>query len=291
MNFTELLDQYHLPYDDSGRNKNRPGWINFTCVVCGRHPYMGYHIASRSINAWCCGRVSLLDVVAKITDLPLDDCLALIEEIPRQELPDRIKKIGSLKLPHGVGRLRAMHKSYLVLRGFDPKEIEKFWGVQGTGILGGKYSWRLFIPVHLHGEIVSFTTRAIGDKQPRYLSATDEESTVSIRDCVYGIDYCRHDALIVEGPADVWAGGPGTVALMNSNPSAAQIEQLSRIPQRTVCFDSGPGEYEAQERARQLAKNLSVFPGLTQLVTLETGKDLASCSQKEREHIRRRFLT
>jgi len=147
---------------------------------------------------------------------------------------------------------------------------------------------RLLIPISFRDKVVSWTTRAVDeDRTPRYISAKDEESLIPISDLIYGIDYVRHTAIIVEGPIDVWTIGPGAVALLGQRVSPSQLRQLAEIPNRVVCFDSEP---MAQKRARQLARDLAPFPGTTQVVVLESGKDANSADKEEVLTLRRRFL-
>jgi hypothetical protein len=54
-----------------------------------------------------------------------------------------------------------------------------------------------------------------------------------------------------------------------------------------VCFD---GEPEAQARARTLARTLSLYPGVTWNVKLESGEDPATADQEEIKELRKKFL-
>src|ERR1019366_8053371 len=94
--------------------------------------------------------------------------------------------------------------------GYDPEQLVKVWGIQGIG-LATKLMWRLFIPVHLNGEIVSWTTRGITDAEPRYLSAPAECEAIPKAELLYGYDFTRHAIAVNEGHLDVWAIGPGAV--------------------------------------------------------------------------------
>jgi hypothetical protein len=128
------------------------------------------------------------------------------------------------------------------------------------------------------GAQVSWTTRAIGDRvEQRYISASAEEESVNIKHCVYGRDLCHHSVVIVEGPADAWAVGPGAGALFGTAFSQAQVNSLIDIPHRIVCFDSSP---DAQARAEELAHQLSCFPGVTENAILDA-KDPGCASAKE----------
>ena len=59
------------------------------------------------------------------------------------------------------------------------------------------------------------------------------------------------------------------------------------IRDRVVCYDNSP---DAQRRANELCEVLSVFPGETINVQLDTGDDPASADRAEIELLRRTYL-
>jgi DNA primase len=257
-------------------------------VICGRYPYLGINLSKLYATAWCCGYIPLPRVLSELTGVSQAECKTLIGEQTRLWQPEREKHKGVLQLPTGLCKLLPTQWNYLRSRGFDPVELERLWGVKGIGGLGGSLAWRIFIPVHLHGEIVSWTTRRITNVEPRYLSAAANQSAVPIQNLLYGQDYVRHAMVIVEGPVDCWRIGPGAVALLGLRTTARQIQAMAEIPLRVFAFDAEP---EAQRRAEALARALSVFPGKSVIVRLESGKDAASCDPREIQELRKRFLS
>lgn len=282
MEFRDLLVENGVPFHEGDRH-TRHGWLNMKCPRCQKDPYLGYNLAGRYTTCWSCGYVPLWEVVQSITGLSGRECFAIIEGLPQNFLPE-VRHTGKLVEPRGLEDLGFFHTRYLESRGFDPVTIHKLWGVRGLGVLAGKLKWRLYIPVHLNGEVVSWTTRAVGNREPRYWSAKDSESAVPIENLLYGVDHARNSCVVVEGPADVWAVGPGAVATLGLRTSPAQLERLSRFAARYVCFDREP---EAQRRARQLCGLLSVHDGKTANVELFSGKDPASASKMERAELRK----
>jgi len=198
-----------------------------------------------------------------------------------------VRRTGRLVLPAGRTPLLPGHHTYLAARGLDAAQVVDLWGVEGLGQTA-RLPWRLFIPIHHHGEIVSWTTRSI---QPgarlRYISASAGEESVPHKSILYGTDYARHAIIIHEGPIDVWATGPGAVATCGTAYTEAQLKAMSRYAIRVVCFDAGA---EAQARARGLADVLSVYSGMTYNVQLETGEDAAAADPAEVAELRRTFL-
>lgn len=165
--------------------------------------------------------------------------------------------------------------------------MKRLWCLQGIGI-AARLSWRIYIPIHYQGEVVSWTTRAIGKHvQPRYLSAGPEQESVSHKSILYGGDYVRNAVIVCEGPTDVWRIGPGAVATLGTSYSRSQMLEISKVPIRAVCFDM---ERPAQKRATKLVEELRAFPGLTMRIELETANDVADADEDEVAEIRRAVL-
>ncbi len=286
INFTDILTDYHIPFHESGKNTRR-GWVNFMCPYCQKDPYMGFNVEGRYVNCWACGRHPLWETLHIITREPPPVVWGWIKEIPETFILPEMKPVGKLKVPIGVEPMGELHQEYLHDRRLNASRVARDWQVQGISGFGGHLRYRLFIPIHLRGQVVSWTTRSITKREPRYWAAKDDESSIPIERLLYGVDGCRNGIIVVEGPVDVWAIGPGAVATLGTRVSPAQLAQLSSFPVRVVCFDSEP---DAQARARKLANDLSVFEGVTHNVVLETGKDAASASKDEVKALKKEFL-
>lgn len=280
MDFKDILHQARVPFADSGKD-TRVGWLNFKCPWCNKNPYMGYNIARRSVNCWSCGWHPLDKTIALLLDCGEGQARDFVRQIPQTEVA-KAKKSGKLVLPDGLCPLLAVHRDYLLGRGLKPSTLWKLWRIEGLGLAAGVLKWRIFIPVQLDGETVSWTTRAIGAREPRYWSAKDDQSAISIDNLLYGWDYVRNSVVICEGPVDVWKIGPGAVAVLGQRTSPARLEQLSQIPRRYVCFDNEP---MAQVRARKLMADLSVFDGSTTNAILDA-KDPGSAGEAEIQQLR-----
>jgi hypothetical protein len=287
MEFTDLLDEHGVAYHVTGA-KCTQGWVNFTCPWCMRDPYMGYNIQNRYVSCWNCGYHPLGMTLRLLTGLSLPECFRLTAEFPRLFLGHK-PHTGRYKEPPNLEPLTTsgLHRDYLANRGLWPAIVSKMWGVRAIGPLGGRMKWRLWIPIHLRGEIVSWTTRHISPENPlRYLNAPDEESSYPVSDLLYGIDHARCAIIVVEGPVDVWKIGPGAVATLGTNVTPTRLLQIARFPYRVVCFDNEP---DAQVRAKSLCKELSMYPGTTKNVTLDS-KDPGFCTPQELDSLRRLIL-
>lgn len=284
----EICREYEIPYRTAATSPDvREGWIGLHCPYCGRPDdkfYLGWNLQRKFFSCWSCGGVPAAQTLAELTGLPIGRCRAILGEMePPEWQADRAALRGKYVEPAGVGDLLTAHREYLRSRGFNPAAIEKIWGVRGIGGIAAKLQWRLFIPVVYRGAPVSWTTRALGTTGARYISAPAEYERISIKKILYGGDYVRHAAVICEGPADVWAVGPGAVGLSGVGFSPAQVLALSRIPNRVVCFDNEPA---AQLRAQQLTDQLAGFRGVTWNVQIDA-KDPASAPAGEIRALRK----
>lgn len=288
-----ILQEFRINYRAVGQHRNvRDGWIGIDCPWCGKGNgkyHLGVNLRTGYVTCWRCGPKTIADVLIELTNQQPSTIYKLLSGIewdkPKTTKPNTN---GTLKIPNGVGPMMDQHRSYIQERGLDPDEMERLWGVKGIGI-SSRLSWRLWIPIHLDGEIVSWTTRSLIEESPhKYIKAKLEEESIPASTILYGADYARHHAVIVhEGPIDVWATGPGAVGLLGLNCSSEQLNLISRYLIRVICFDSEPA---AQKRAEKLAEDLKLFPGETHIVSLETGKDSAEADKEEVADLRHQFL-
>ena len=278
MTFLEILDHLGISH-----HPGRENWENLAeCPFC-RRPYMGYSKLRNIVTCWKCGWHPIGDTLIEASGRSWTIIRELLGKLDRQNFePISEKPIGRLELPKRLGPLLPGHKRYLRERGFSISPLERLWGIQGIGIAHA-LQWRIFIPITLHGKAVSWTTRSISDDGVRYISASPVQESIPHKTLLYGEDLARHAILITEGPTDTWRLGPGAVGVLGIQYSTAQILRMSKYPRRVVVFDSDDG---AQKRADQLCTDLSMFPGETFNVRLDS-KDAGSATKKEILKIRK----
>lgn len=274
----EILKEHGVDFRHAGESHHvSSGWIGLDCCFCGSKGYhLGINLTGGFATCWRCGPHRLHDVFRELK-IPSEASRDVLKRRETRERPQ-----GRLEIPKGVGPLRKAHRDYLRSRGFDPAEIERLWGIRGIG-LAAALSWRLFIPIHLRGEVVSWTTRSLVDSGVRYVTAKPEQEAVSSRSVLYGEDHARHAIIVHEGPTDVWRTGPGAVCTFGLVYSTGQLLRASKYPTRIICLDS---DDEAQKRARGLCEALAVYPGKTVNVVLDA-KDAGSASNREIGKLRR----
>lgn len=288
MNFTELLEELNIPTAPTGHHHSTEGWIQFDCPFCGPgsgNYHMGYNLEGGFVNCWRCGSHSLVSVLQAYTGWAYPHIRGALDQIEEIHPHVKEKPSGRLQYPSHVGSLKKAHLAYLTHRGFDPHEIQQLWQIKGISI-SPRLPWRIFIPIIHRGQIVSWTTRSLSDKGRRYISAESSQETIPHKHILYGQDYVRHATIIVEGPLDVWAIGPGAVATFGTDFTKEQVRHLCHIPRRIVCYDN---ESFAQRQAEKLVNHLGAFPGETINIILDA-KDAAATQPAEREKLRK-FLT
>lgn len=282
---TEFLAEHGVEYRLGGSHHHvTSNWCGVDCPSCspgsGRFR-CGIHPEWLVCSCWGCGPLRLGDVLAALTGLPWQECL---RRLGRTERVQEERPLGRLTLPpHGP--LLWRHLDYLRSRGFDPDELTRLWDLRGIAY-HPRLAWRVLIPVQHRGKLASWTTRATTDEGRRYRSANAAEEAWPIKRTVYGLQFVRHAAVIVEGPADAWRVGPGAVAVLGTAFTRAQVTQLAAVPVRAVCFDSEP---DAQRRAEQLCHELQAFQGTTANVVLDAA-DPGSASPREIRRLRRLYL-
>jgi hypothetical protein len=284
----DVLTEKRIPFAIGGQHRNvREGWIGLDCPWCGPDSgkyHLGVHPDSLTANCWQCGGKNLGEALALVLRIPTPQARGLVKGLPRRpRTPSKAGlRRGVLGVPRGLGPLLEPHRGHLRGRGFDTKELERIWGLRGIG-LASRLAWRIWIPVHLDGEVVSWTTRATGRKEgAKYVSADPDEEVWPIKTLLYGWDYVRSTAIVCEGPADVWRIGPGVVATFGLNVTTAQMDLLTSVPYRIVCFDNEP---KAQKTAEKLCRELESFPGETTNVRLDSS-DPGCATDREVEVLR-----
>ena len=293
MTLVEFLQQHGIDYRLSGQHRHvRGDFVGVDCPHCGPDSgkfHAGIQEDLSRASCWRCGGLRPFDLLAELTRMPWHAVRSAITgpRTPEKGPSGAAKRKGSVLYPPGLQPLSGPHRRYLAGRGFCPDAITDLWGVQATGPVD-HLAWRLWIPIHLNGQVVSWTTRAIGsDVEPRYISASPDQEEINHKALLYGEDLAEHAVVVVEGPLDAWAIGPGAVAILGLMTTPHQIERLGRYPVRAICTDAEPA---AMRRAEQLADLLQQYPGITDVIELETGGDPAEADPSEIREIRRRWL-
>lgn len=288
MTIQELLSELRIDFKQAGEHHHaRPGWIQIRhCPFCRSDNYhLGWNVEINYASCWRCGGHRADKVLAAL-GVGREKAREILRYVEPGFVQSRERSRISVLEPKGKGPLSNVHRLYLLRRGFTMEDISglaELWQVEGIG-RAAKLGWRLYIPIVYRGVRVSWTTRAVGDKvAQRYISASADEEVINHKELVYGLDFCHHSVVVVEGPLDAWKIGPGAGAVFGTMFTTAQIKKLIKIPRRYVCFDSSP---DAQRRAEDLANQLACFPGITENLLIDA-KDPGEASPKELKLIRK----
>ena len=285
---TDLLSKSRVDFKRHGEHHHvGKGWVGIDCPKCspGWGTYrLGFETSTGRTHCWFCGALDGVAIIAELCGISLRESADALRKTDYQVDGHTERVAGKLQLPP-AGPLLEAHISYLRGRRFDPNEIIRLWNIKGIG-MASRLAWRILIPIcDKHGRTVSWTTRAVGRSvELRYISATPEEESFPHKELLYGAHHARNSIAVVEGPISAWGVGPGGVATCGIGWTEAQLIEMTKYPVRIVCLDSTP---DAQRRAAQLCRELSAFPGVTENVCLESGKDPAEADRQEVDELRK----
>jgi hypothetical protein len=288
MNILDLLYEHKIDVKKPGEHHHATfGWASIDCPHCSpnwKKYRLGFEIDTGRCNCWGCGPKNVVAILSEICGIHASEVMSALRHL-RAPKPFLDKHRHNLKTPDGISDLLPQHENYLRSRGFDPDEISKIWGIKGIG-LASKCQWRIYIPIlDEYGRQVSWTTRSIGNHPLKYISAKASEEAVSLKEVLYGAHLARNAVVVVEGPTDAWAVGPGAVATCGVVVTAAQLAAISFYPLRVICLDR-----DAEDRAEKLFRDLGDCPGTTEVVCLTTGEDAAEADPEEIKELRTRYL-
>jgi hypothetical protein len=287
MLMADLLLENGIELAPEGDRHLREGWLQIQCPFCHSGKWhLGFHSDKRYFNCWNCGWHSIFSVFLELFQ-SARKAKELIEILDDPVFTGKTKRVkGTLTLPKMIRPMEERHKRYLSNRGYDPAELETLWKLQGIG-MAIKYAWRIFVPIILNGQTVSWTTRTIlKNESAKYKVAPMEHELVFHKNLLYGQDYCYRKILVSEGITDVWNVGPGMTCTFGIEISNTQISRLLEFDEIGIVPDN---ESNAIERATELAESLAVCNRRAYVIELDA-EDPGSASKKEVLRLRRAFF-
>ncbi len=260
MEISEYLESRGINTAGTENEHVSPGWIGIDCPFCGEKEqfHMGINISGGGCRCWRCGKHKLTDVLKALNIKPRDFFSNV--DLRTKTPPKAVEHPSTVKFPAGCSpALWKAHKEFMKKRMFDPESYSKHYQLRATGPTGGKYKWRIVIPVIKDGKIVSWTARDVtGKSDQTYMSPPKEWEVEEIKHCLYGYDDAKNynRVIVVEGPTDVWRMGKGTVATFGSAWTGPQAALLSRWKAVFIMYDME--DEEAIEKGRDLARALDL---------------------------------
>jgi hypothetical protein len=247
MSLQSFLDDYHIEYKTEGHHHCRQGWIQIHCPYCS--PKSGWHLGIQEdwkvANCWRCGKHTFWNLLATLTG-EYPGKLLTEYHLDKRVDSGLSESIGIKQYcfpPHFANTLTSTTCTYLESRGFDPYHMHHLWGIQSTSHIGDT-PHRIYIPIYhkddLHSH-VSYTCRAIGDIQPKYLNAKPDNEIMPIKSTLYGewaVGRTSPYIIVCEGPTDVWRLGSPAVATYGVNYSLAQVRRMARYSTVVLLYDN-----------------------------------------------------
>jgi DNA primase (bacterial type) len=289
----QFLRDRRIDHTTSGA-RSRPGWVQINCPFCGggsRGYDLGVKIDDARCACWRCRGKHISEVVRALTKCGPEELRSILSQYGggrsrpiklerEEESPIKaVHRKKQCKLPAGTSEMMERHFNYLDARGYDPELLEEVYGLKGTGRLGD-YAHRIILPITFEGRVVSFQGRDItGRAELRYKACAMVDETVHHKHVLYGWDLAKKKScVIVEGAADAWRLGPGSLATFGTGFTAQQAALLAgRFSRVFLAFDPEP---QAQKVAEELAWVLSNAGVETVVVELD-GTDPGDMAQKE----------
>jgi DNA primase len=289
MDLIEFLEEKNIEYWTSGKNVSS-GWINICCPFCSdASNHMGIKLNDLRVSCWRCGSHKFIDVIIELTHCSYKEAkritnsllssgagdipLFVKEEIDTSSIITRLPQESTTHFPK-------QHLQYLKARGFRPAaKFVKKYKLQAVHTIG-KYKFRIIIPIFMNRQLVSFTSRGIVKTQsPKYLSAGRKDGKMNIKSTIYNYDHLpsNSDAIVVEGPLDVWKLGDGAVSTLGVKYTDRQIILLKNknIRNLFIIFDD---DLTGHVGANSLSKVMAPLVKRVEIVRLQTIKDPGALS-------------
>jgi hypothetical protein len=218
MNIEQLYQDFSVDYKTEGHKHCRLGWVQTECPWCEGNPgyHLGYNLSSDHYVCWRCGFHPVPPTIAKLIRVKESEAYRIVKRYglmisfaPKEVAIEHLQ----FHLPSGLAQLQTNHRKYLRGRGFDPDEIERQWGVLGSGPISLldkiDYRFRLIIPFIWDGVMVSFDSRDITEKHTsKYMACPKNRELIPHKSILYGKqDEWTETGICVEGPTDVWRFG------------------------------------------------------------------------------------
>ena len=291
MNIIELYQDHGIPFQTEGHKHCRPGWINTPCPFCTGNPglHLGVTENGSHFYCWRCGGHPVLLSIATLLNVSIPKAKQITLHYGGISAVKPKISAGKKnhKLPTGVTPLLPQHQSYLEKRGFDPDQLEKEWGLVGTGPVALlddlNYKHRIIAPIYWDGQRVSFQGRDITNKHPlKYMACPQIREIMDHKTVLYGRqDSWGETGIAVEGITDVWKLGKyafGTFGIKFKN---EQLRIIGKSFKRVaIIFDDDP---QAIKEAKILEAELC-FRGVDAF-RIDIEGDPGGLSQDDAKHL------
>lgn len=294
-----FLEDYDIDYQERVKNVGT-GWVGIAeCPFCGAGGYhFGINIQSKGFTCWVCRpdkKGGLPVLISELLNIPKKETMPIIKQYSSEILNFEIRETGKeVILPSKLHPILDESWKYLKRRNFSTEVVKKY-ALQETGIYSKMkvgdheqdFKFRIFIPIIMNNELVSYTARDYTEEQePKYKHPVLEAVKIPPSSCIYNIDSVKDRALILEGPTDVWRMGDETISMQGIRVTKEQIRFIAEknLKKAVILFDEN-----AEEAAKDLSNQLRGLVDDLQVAFLDEG-DPADLSNTEAIKIKRRLL-
>ncbi len=296
MNIIEYLEDKGIDYATSGENISA-NWLGTRCLFCDDEKnHLGITDSGEFFNCWRCGaKGHITKLIASIEKCSFKKARDIAAKYPdqysrgREETKSRQPVYLIDPKRYGGKIFPEEYLQYLADRGFNPNELINHYDLYAGGIVGD-FKFRIIAPIIMQGKVVSLTGRDIsGQARVKYLHLANEKSITPVKDCLYNIDSVNNSCIIVEGVADVWNIGPGSIATFGIKVTEEQKLSIAKkgLLKVGILFDPEP---TAMKAAEKLAADLSPFVRHVEILEIQGEKDPAELSKQEVLEIRKEFF-
>jgi DNA primase len=274
----KLFQELNIRYESEGRNISG-GWIGvYDCPYCGDHStHLGFNVETGNFHCFSCkAKGWLYDFLMRRFGASYDQvktmCRGYWQKGGTGPLRAPAAHARTTTLPPGSTKdFTTPFSRYLEARNFGPEIIARYDLYSGG--YNGPFQYRLVMPVYENDVLVNYLGRDITNQQEaRYKNCPNELAAVSSKSCVYNLDQVMKNAIIVEGPTDVWRMGMGTICTLGTTYTNDQVRKIKKagVEQAMLLFD--PGD-KAQTLAKDLASALNGVGIRTWVYSLDGGTD------------------
>ena len=239
------------------------GWVNICCPLCDdKSNHGGFELFSMHYNCWRCGSSSVQWVIKTLLNSTYTKAKEIIDIYDSDDITN--VKIELKKIPFFIpdDGIDIQHRIYLEERGYNPNNLIDKYSLLGTGKIG-KYAYRIVVPIFYKNRIISWQSRSIIGREPRYLNCPKNVEMIPAKSILYNLNHCfLRRVIVVEGVFDVFRFGDNCCSVLGTGFTGKQVNLLDELfDEIFIYFDPG-----AEEKAEQLGCELSMLGNQVEII-------------------------
>jgi len=280
-----------------------PGeYYRVNCPFCGdrrQRLWINHRFAEFPYLAVCYNETRCLQGEAgkenrqKLYSMVFDAATAVVLPVKEGKNIEAVGTLGEVPLPGEIAffsELPSDHpaKMYLEGRGYNLNLLQSAYGVSFCQKTFDRHNYpltnRIFIPIIMHGKLVGWQGRFVGDPDWKHSSVQKYFNLrgMSKKHMLYNFDVAKNQPMVVlvEGVADVWKVGPEAVGILGADLTETQVGLVRKtwINKPVVVFL----DIDNVKASRSIVSRLYPFFGSKVFTVIpDGGKDPGSMSEEE----------